>query len=71
MKFIDLCKALSHKAQVELIVFSDDMESEEFVGTHSISELVTGSYWKEYQDYYVISVTPTSFMRVKVKVAKE
>ena len=70
MTFIDLCKTLSYKAHVELIVFSDDMENEKSVGTHSISEIVTGSYWKNYQNYYVVSVIPTSFMKVKVKVAK-
>ena len=46
------------------------MENEKSVGTHSISEIVTGSYWKNYQNYYVVSVIPTSFMKVKVKVAK-
>lgn len=71
MTFRDLYKALPYKAQVELIVFSDDMETQEFVGTRPISEIVTGSYWKDYQDYYVVSATPTSFMRIKVKVAKE
>lgn len=71
MKFIELCKALPYKAQVELIVFSDDMESEKSVGTHSVLSVITGSYWKEYADYYVTSAVPTSFMRMKVKVAKE
>lgn len=71
MKFIDICRALPYKSQVELIVFSDDMETQEFVGTRPISEIVTGSYWKEYADYYVTSAVPTSFMRIKVKIAKE
>ena len=71
MKFIELCKALPYKAQVELIVFSDDMENEKSAGTHSVLSVITGSYWKEYADYYVTSAVPTSFMRVKVKVAKE
>lgn len=71
MKFIELCKSLPYKAQVELIVFSDDMENEKSVGTHPVLDVITGSYWKEYADYYVTSAVPTSFMRMKVKVAKE
>ena len=71
MKFIELCKSLTYKAQVELIVFTDDMETQEFVGTYTVLDIVSGSYCKEYANYYVTSAVPTSFMRMKVKVAKE
>lgn len=71
MKFIELCKSLPYKAQVELIVFTDHMETQKPVGTRLVLDVITGSYWKEYADYYVTSVVPTSFMKVKVKVAKE
>lgn len=70
MKFIEVCRVLTHKTEVSLSVFNDDMESEKDAGTYRVMDILNGCL-SEYHDYYVTVVKPIDKTHVKVKVMKE
>ena len=70
MKFIDVCKVFTHKTEVSLSVFDDDMESETDVGTYQVIDIMHGC-WSKYHNYYVTVVKPIDETHIKVKVMKE
>lgn len=70
MKFIDVCKVFTHKTEVSLSVFDDNMESAKDVGTYRIIDIMQGC-WSEYHNYYVTVVKPINKTHIQVKVMKE
>ena len=71
MKFIDVCKLLPHKTIVELTEFTEDMEEQKFIGSHTVMEIAYQSYWNKFKDYTVLSVKPVHEDKVNMKVVKE
>lgn len=70
MKFIDVCKVFTHKTEVSLSVFDDNMESAKDVGTYRIIDIMQGC-WSEYHNYYVTVVRPIDETHIRVKVVRE
>lgn len=70
MKFIEVCRVFTHKTEVSLSVFDDDMESEKDVGTYRVMDIMNGCL-SEYHDYYVTVVKPIDKTHIQVKVIKE
>lgn len=70
MKFIDVCRLFTHKTEVSLSVFNDDMESEKDAGTYRVMDIMNGC-WSKYYNYYVTVVRPINETHIKVKVMKE
>lgn len=71
MKFIDVCRLLPHKTVIELTEYTQDMNEQKSVGSHTVKEIVYQSFWNKFRDYYVLSVNPVSEYRVTMKVVKE
>ena len=71
MKFIDVCRLLPHKTIVELTEFTEDMEEQKFIGTHTVMEIAYQSFWVKFRDYHVLSVNPVNKDKVTMKVVKE
>lgn len=70
MKFIDVCRLFTHKTEVSLSVFDDDMESAKDAGTYRVIDIMNGCL-SEYHNYYVTVVRPIDETHIKVKVVKE
>ena len=70
MKFIDVCRVFTHKTEVNLSVFDDDMESAKDVGTYRVIDIMNGC-WSKYYNYYVTVVKPVDETHIQVKVMKE
>ena len=70
MKFIEVCRVFTHKTEVSLSVFDDDMESAKDVGTYQVMDIINGC-WSKYYNYYVTVVKPIDKTHIKVMVVKE
>ena len=71
MKFIDVCRLLPLKTEVELTEIAQDMESKELIGSHTVKEIVYQSFWNKFKDCSVLSVNPVGEYKVSMKVVKE
>ena len=70
MKFIEVCRTLGRRIQVNLHVMDDDMESEKSLGMHEVHDIMSGC-WSDYHNYQVIVIKPVSHIRLQVIVVKE
>lgn len=71
MKFIDVCRLLPLKTEVELTEIAQNMESKESIGSHTVREIVYQSFWTKFKDYSVLSVNPVAEYKVTMKIVKE
>jgi hypothetical protein len=70
-KFIEVCRLLPHKTVVELSEFTEDMEEQKHIGSHTVMEIAYQSFWTKFKDYHVLSVNPVNKDKVSIKVVKE
>ena len=71
MKFINVCRLLPLGTTIELTEIAQNMESKEYIGSHTVKEIVYQSFWNKFKDYSVLSVNPVSEYRVTMKIVKE
>lgn len=71
MKFIDVCRLLPLKTEIELTEIAQNMEKAEFIGSHTVREIVYQSFWNKFKDHSVLSVNPVGEYKVTMKVVKE